>query len=135
MKNKLNKYIINIINIIYLFFFRLWCFLLDKKVNKIKIISEFCYLDKYVGFFYNIYYYKKNTNILHNPYGPAYIGMNGYEAYYIEDELHRLDGPARIWPDGNVSYFINGENLSKEEFEIHPERLKFLGKEHLICLK
>ena len=61
--------------------------------------------------------------------------MNGYEAYYIEDELHRLDGPARIWPDGNVSYFINGENLSKEEFEVHSERLKFLGKEHLICLK
>ena len=35
--------------------------------------------------------------------------------------------------DGN--YYINDICLNKEEFEKHHERLKYLGKEYLICLK
>ena len=77
--------------------------------------------------------FKKNTDIYHNPYGPAFI-TNGSKYYYIDDKLHRLDGPALITSDGYEKYYINGNNLSKEEFEIHPDRLKFLGKEHLACL-
>jgi len=61
---------------------------------------------------------KKNTNIAHNPYGPSYIGNNGYKSYMINDLLHRLDGPAVIWEDGNKQYFINGKFIgnSKKEF-------------------
>jgi len=73
--------------------------------------SEYDDLDKYKYREY-IIYYKKGTNIWHNPYGPAYIDKNGYKEYYI-----------------------NNKGLSKEEFEYHPERLKYLGKEYLICLK
>ena len=100
----------------------------------IKLQSEYEDLDKYKDKYDIIFYYKKNTDIYHNPYGPALITPNGYESYYIENLWHRLDGPARIWPNGAESYYINGEYLSKEEFEYHPDRLKFLKKEHLICI-
>ena len=99
-----------------------------------KIHSEYPDLDKYVYNRGDILYYKKGTDIPHNPYGSSYIGKNGYKDYRIEGFWHRLDGPARIYPDGKEEYYIYGYLLTKEEFETHPERLKFLGKEHLTCL-
>ena len=103
----------------------------------IKLQSEYDDLDKYEynnGNGINIYYCKKGTRMLHNPYGPAYICNNGYKEYIVNNNLHRLDGPAKIYANGKEEYWINHKQLSKEEFEIHPEKLKFLGKEHLICL-
>ena len=100
----------------------------------IKLQSEYEDLDKYRNIFKDIVYHKKNTNIRHNPYAPAYIGVNGYKGYFIDGKRHRLDGPARIYLSGDEEYYINNELLTKEEFEFHPERLKFLGKEHLVCL-
>ena len=101
----------------------------------IKLQSEYNDLDKYQFDDERIVYYKKNTFMLHNPYSPAIIHKNGYKVYYINNNLHRLDGPARIWKNGEREYWINGDYLNEEQFEMHPERLKFLGKEHLICLK
>ena len=101
---------------------------------EIKIESEYKDLDKYQYDDGDIFYLKKDTDILHNPYGAAYIGKNGFISYHINGERHRLNGPAIICEDGSEFYYINGEDLPKEEFEVHPERLKFLGKEHLICL-
>ena len=100
---------------------------------KIKLDSEYDDLDKYNdnGM---IIYLKKDTHIWHNPYGPAHMYEDRYKAYYIENKCHRLDGPAVIWSDGEEQYWINNEELTKEEFEKHPERLKYLGKEHLACL-
>ena len=98
------------------------------------IKSEYDDLDKYQYNGNSIYYYKKNTDIQHNPYGPACTDKNGYKAYIIEGKLHRLDGPAVIWSNGDKEYCINNQYLTPEEFEIHPERLKFLRKEHLACL-
>ena len=100
-----------------------------------KIKSEYSDLDKYEYNHGDIIYYKKGTSICHNPYGPAFIYKDGTRVYFIENKLHRLDGSARIWCDGYKEYWINNKKLNKEEFELHPERLKFLGKEHLICLK
>ena len=76
-----------------------------------KIESEYVDLDKHKDYYENIIYYKKDTQLIHNPYGPAKIYTNGKKFYYI-----------------------NGKELTKEEFEYHPDRLKFLGKEHLMCL-
>ena len=97
--------------------------------------SEYDDLDKYKYDNGDIYYCKKDTNIYHNPYGPAVTWKNGYKIYYINGKRHRLDGHAIIYSNGEGEYWINNKGLSKEEFEKHPERLKFLGKEHLICLK
>ena len=91
-------------------------------------------LEKYENDYGDIIYYIKDTNIKHNLYGPAIIRKNGYKEYWIENKRHRLDGPAVIYPDGREQYWINDKHLSKEEFELHPERLKFLGKGHLVCL-
>ena len=98
-----------------------------------KIKSEYDDLDKYQNDF-EIRYCKKDTNIAHNLYGPAIIHKSGYTVYYINNKLHRLDGPAIIYSNGEKFYYINNKELNKEEFEVHPERLKYLGKEYLICL-
>ena len=97
-----------------------------------KIKSEYSDLDKYKYDNGNIYYYKKDTQIVHNPYGPAIIYRDGTKVYLIESKYHRLDGPARILPNGEGAYYINNKCLTKQEFEI--KRLKFLGKEHLMCI-
>ena len=98
----------------------------------IKLQSEHKDLDKYKNIYDDIFYCKKNRDLIHNPYGAAVIYKSGTKSYYVEGKLHRLDGPAVIYPNGEVEYYINGKELSKEEFEI--EKLKILGKEHLICL-
>ena len=102
-------------------------------MSYIKLESEYEDLDKYNMFKRGIFYCKKNTGIWHNPYGPAFISKEN-NAYWIEGKLHRLDGPAIVYLNGIGFYFINNQKLSKEEFEVHPERLKYLGKEHLICI-
>ena len=96
--------------------------------------SEYEDLDKYQYNDGDIVYYKKNTKIWHNPYGPAFISHDVSKSYWIENKLHRLDGPAIIYSDGNIEYYINCKELSKEKFEVHPKRLKYLGKEHLLCV-
>ena len=101
---------------------------------RIKLQSEYDDLDKFKNNYGSIIYHKKNTNIVHNPYGPAIIYANGMKDYWIEGKLHRLDGVARTYANGEGSYYINNKRLSKEDFEKHPERLKYLGKEYLICL-
>ena len=102
---------------------------------EIKLESEYKDLDKYEDYYGNIFYLKKDTCTIHNPYGPAYISKNGVKIYIINEKYHRLDGPAIIYTNGKEEYWINNKNLSKEKFETHPERLKYLGKEYLICLK
>ena len=103
-------------------------------MSKIKLQSEYEDLDKYKNIVGDIFYYKKGTNIRHNPYGPALVSIR-YKIYIIENKFHRLDGPALIYEDGKEECYINGKYLSKEEFDSHPDVLKYLGKEHLICLK
>jgi len=99
----------------------------------VKIKSEYDDLDKYKHIDGDIYYCKKNTDVWHNPYGPAYISDECI-VYFIEDKYHRLDGPARIFKSGYEQYWINGRQLSKEDFEKHPERLNFIGKGYLLCI-
>ena len=100
-----------------------------------KIQSEYPNLDKYnIGG--NIYYYKKNTDILHNPYGPAIIYKDGYKAYWIEGKVHRLDGPAVIFADGDIEYWINGniQGNSKQKFYNNIKNLdsKYINKQDKI---
>ena len=87
-------------------------------MRPIKIQSEYDDLDKYEYDNGDIFYYKKDTNKFHNPYGPAVIYTSGKKKYYIEDKLHRLDGPAIIWQDGDEQYYVNDNFIghSKQEF-------------------
>jgi len=46
--------------------------------------------------------------IIHMEDGPAYIGANGTQQWWINDKLYRKDGPASIWADGTQTWWING---------------------------
>ena len=75
----------------------------------------------------------------HREYGPAYTeyyvtGEKELEEWWVEDKLHRIDGPARIFYniDGTIwfqDYYINDINLTKEQWENHPLRQEWLIKE------
>ena len=60
--------------------------------------------------------YHNEDDQYHNENGPAIICIDGFKAWMINSKPHNLKGPAFIWPDGKVKYYINGENLSKEEW-------------------
>jgi hypothetical protein len=49
------------------------------------------------------------------------VVKNKFETYYyLDNEYHRLDGPARIWSDGYKEWYYQGKLIkcnSQEEFE------------------
>jgi hypothetical protein len=52
---------------------------------------------------------------------PQYIEIDEYgNTFYFKDKemniFHREDGPAVEWSDGEKCWWLNGENLSEEEF-------------------
>ena len=51
---------------------------------------------------------------LHRLDGPAVIGADGYQEWWINDRLHRLDGPAVIGADGSQQWWICGVLLTNE---------------------
>ena len=55
-----------------------------------------------------IYYYNENDQ-LHREDGPAVIYPDGTEMWYKNDQLHREDGPAAIFPDGEEYWCSDGE--------------------------
>lgn len=66
----------------------------------------------------NKFYYKdKEMTILHREDGPAVEWPNGEKAWYINGKLHREDGPAMESSSGFYdSWYINGKGLTKKEF-------------------
>ena len=66
-------------------------------------------------------------------------GKNGYyenlgARYYKKDRrLHRIDGPAVIYQDGEEDYWLEDESYTKEEWENHPLVLQY-RREELIYL-
>ena len=47
---------------------------------------------------------------------------NGTKAWYKEDNLHREDGPAIEYTNGDNRWFLNGKQLSEEEFNIRMDK-------------
>jgi hypothetical protein len=60
--------------------------------------------------------YRNAEGELHNPYGPALIWADGDVAYYIKGRLHNENGPAIVHTDGSKEYYNNGNMLSEAEF-------------------
>ena len=52
---------------------------------------------------------------------------NGLQLYYQNGKAHRIDGPAYIGPNGQVSYWIDGERVSKEAQELYYSLMKLKG--------
>jgi len=54
------------------------------------------------------YYYKdKAKTILHRIDGPAIKWANGNEAWYVNGKRHRLDGPAYSYAEGGKAWYVN----------------------------
>jgi hypothetical protein len=53
-------------------------------------------------------------NKLHREDGPAIIYPNGTKFWYKEGNNHREVGPAKVWVDGNEEWWLNGE-LHRED--------------------
>ena len=59
--------------------------------------------------------FRSNGNI-HRDNGPARIWCDGDQAWYIDGELHRIDGPAvmNIYDNDEQEWMINGYNVDWE---------------------
>lgn len=58
----------------------------------------------------------------HRVGGPAYISKSdGIRLWYLYGQLHRTDGPAieNKFDSSENDYYVNGDKLTKEEFEKH----------------
>lgn len=55
-------------------------------------------------------------DLLHRIDGPAVVSSNGTKKWYRNDELHRTDGPAVIWYESTKFWFLDGKQLTEEEF-------------------
>jgi hypothetical protein len=59
------------------------------------------------------------NNQLHRLDGPAYISFMGHKEWYQHGKLHRLDGPA-VESRGNKKWYFHGKQIicsSQQEFE------------------
>src|SRR3990167_4937290 len=56
-----------------------------------------------------IYWYKEGTEILHREDGPAMEYFDGDKFWFQNNKLHRLDGPAKECSDGNKFWYQNGK--------------------------
>ena len=65
----------------------------------------------------NKYYYKDGTTssehdtskALHRIDGPAVEYADGDKIWYIDGQCHREDGPAVEWADGDKQWYVNGK--------------------------
>jgi len=53
--------------------------------------------------------YSNSKGYLHNPYGPAVVGLDGHKEHWFNGQLHNPDGPAVASANGEKWYFINGK--------------------------
>lgn len=62
-------------------------------------------------------YWRTDNGVLHREGGPARRWRDGTEEWIMNGLTHREDGPAIVRPSGHNEYWINGNPLSKEEFD------------------
>lgn len=67
-------------------------------------------------------------NKLHREDGPAVERADGDKAWYINGKLHREDGPSVVRHNGYKAWFLNGKKLSERSFNIHNKRNNVLTK-------
>jgi hypothetical protein len=53
---------------------------------------------------------------LHRLDGPAFEYANGDKAWYVDGKRHRLDGPAIEEANGYKAWYVNGKEMTEKEF-------------------
>ncbi len=64
--------------------------------------------------------WKNKQGQLHRIDGPAVEWFDGDKYWYLNDKLHREDGPAIERASGAKYWYIEGEELTREEFNNRP---------------
>jgi hypothetical protein len=70
------------------------------------------------------FYYKDGTisgrwnpsKILHRLDGPAVEYTNGDKEWWVDGRCHRIDGPAIEWADGDKAWYIDSVFYSEQDF-------------------
>lgn len=65
--------------------------------------------------------YYNNMDELHRKDGPAIIYVNGDKSWYLNGLRHRKDGPAIDWKH-NKEFFINNKKLTEKEINEHIQK-------------
>ena len=55
------------------------------------------------------------NDVLHRENGPAIETPDGAKLWYFHGNLHREDGPAVEWPNGTKFWYLNDEKVSWEQ--------------------
>ena len=64
------------------------------------------------------YYSDREMTVLHREDGPAAEYANGDKEWYLNGELHREDGPAIEYTNGDKEWFINDKRLTEAELNV-----------------
>ena len=69
------------------------------------------------------------NNQLHRTDGPAIEYINGDKHWFLNGKQHRTDGPAIEYNNGNKYWYINGNELSEKEYLqiTRKKKLELLG--------
>ena len=73
--------------------------------------DKYYYNDDSVSYGFNL------NKTLHRIDGPAIEYPNGETLWYMDGKLHRTDGPAMEYPNGDQRWYIDGARYSKEAFD------------------
>jgi hypothetical protein len=63
------------------------------------------------------YYKDKAMSIIHREDGPAIEWDDGNKSWALNGKLHREDGPAVEWSNGDKSWYLNSVEYTEEEFK------------------
>ena len=60
--------------------------------------------------------YYNEQGQLHREDGPARVYADGTKSWYINGKRHREDGPAVEWSDGDKEWYLNEQQITEQEF-------------------
>ena len=61
---------------------------------------------------------------LHREDGPAVEYVNGNKLWFLNDKLHRTDGPAVEYANGNKEWYLNGVGYTEADWFKQTQKVK-----------
>jgi hypothetical protein len=75
--------------------------------------QQYIWIDEYGN---KCYYKDRKMTMLHRFDGPAVEWSNGDKVWWVNGKKHRLDGPAVEGVDGIKAWYVDGEYLTERRF-------------------
>ena len=63
------------------------------------------------------WYKDAKGTVLHRTDGPAIEYTNGDKSWYMNDQRHRTDGPAIEYTDGYKVWYLNGTRVTEQQHQ------------------